>query len=197
MTVSYAIMAHPSRAAWVDELLEQMGDTPVAWAKPPWATPKHHEPIWRTKREALQTHGDTDYHCVIQDDAILCHGFKDRVEALEPGDRVTNLFYRDKRAYREAARMARLGYDRGYFTAPVTKYTPLGVGVMVPTHHIRDLIAYCDEVDDRGGDDPRMKKWMRARGIELFVPLPSLVDHRISKSLIGHPIQRKAWRFAR
>lgn len=191
-------MAHPSRKAWVNDLLKQLGDVPVAWAEPPWATPKHQEAIWRTRRAALLTHTDAPFHCIVQDDAILARDFVRRVSSLvDHGDRyLYMLFYRNKRGWDQAIRLAHEAErtNRGYFTIPYT--CMLGPGVVIPTARIPDLIAFGDQCEARLGDDPRMKLWMRQNDLEFFVPIPSLVNHRAGESFIGHPQQRVAWRFA-
>ncbi|MCC6619474.1 MAG: hypothetical protein IT341_10610 [Chloroflexi bacterium] len=194
MNVSIAIMAHPQRAAWVAELQAQLGDVPVAWAEPPYATKRDRGPCWRTKRAALLLHTDAPFHCVIQDDAIPCSDFVDHLEQLiQRGERVYGLFYRHKRTWPEAIARANvaLRHGRGVFA----HNNILGPGVVVPTHRIADLIAFCDELDPTLGDDDRMKLWLRANDEEALFALPSLVDHRVGPSFIGHPEHRTAWVF--
>lgn len=192
MNVSIAIMAHPTRGPWVAELIAQLGDVPVAWATPPWATKADRGPCWRTKREALLMHTDAPFHCVIQDDAVPCPDFAARLEELvELGDHVYGLFYRHKRTWPDAIARARVAFrhGRGYFA----HNNILGPGVVVPTHLIADLIAFADEQDPTEGDDDRMKLWLRSRGLQTMFALPSLVDHRVGPSFIGHPTHRVAW----
>lgn len=196
--VSFAVMAHPSRSRWVTELLAQLPpETPVAWAEPPWATRSDHGACWRTKRAALQLHSDAPFHCVIQDDALLAQNFVHRVEQLvEHGDYVYMLFYRHKHGWQDSMREARRAEvsGRGYF---ITSYTAmLGVATVIPTAWIDDLVEYGDGRDPTLGDDNRLKTWVRHSGREILVPIPSLVDHRVGPSLVGHPDKRVAWRFA-
>jgi hypothetical protein len=176
----------------VDQLLGQLGPVPVAWACPPWATREDASPAWDTKRRALLMHTDAPFHCVIQDDAVLGQDFRSRLEELvQAGDHVYGLFYRHKPNRDDLRQRARRATD--HFLAPGFL---LGVGVVVPAARIADLVAYCDGVVTNRGDDFRMRRWMAARGIETYVPIPSLVDHRPGPSIIGHNGDRVAWRFA-
>lgn len=196
MNVSVAVMAHPSRRAWVADLQRELGDVPVAWATRPWATRGNRESCWRTKRAALLLHTDAPFHCVVQDDAILCTEFLERIDELVAhGEFVFSLFYRHKRTWPIAIDRANQALRRGldHF---VMNGNVLGVAVIVPTHWIADVISFCDELPAHLGDDDRMKLWARERGHETLFPLPSLVDHRVGPSLIGHPPERVAWRFA-
>lgn len=190
MTVSYAIMAHPSRRAFVDELLATIGDMPVAWAEPPYAAPGYRVPVWRTCREAMRMHTDAEYHCVIQDDALPCLRFRERVEALATGDYLYALFYRNKGSWPEVKRLARPGVD---FTV---RGRLLGPAVVYPTRRIEDCIEYCDRLPDSLGSDDRIKVWAKDRGVDTYFPIPSLVDHRVGPSFLGHPKRRTAWRLA-
>lgn len=193
MKVSYAVMAHPKRSADAIGLSAAL-DAPIAWAEPPWASETDRGPCWRTKRAALLMHSDRPFHCVVQDDAILGRDFIGRAEKLvDAGDYLYMLFYRHKRTWPGAIRAATTNQERGFFTV---RGMVLGVGLIVATERIRDLVAFCDGLDPMAGDDDRMKIWTQHRELDTYVPLPSLVDHRVQPSLIGHPLRRVAWKFA-
>jgi hypothetical protein len=196
MNVSYAVMAHPERAAWVAELQQTLGDVPVAWAEPPYATPQDRSAVWRTCREALLLHTDAPFHCVIQDDAVLAPRFTDRVEQMvEAGDYLYMLFWRPKLGYREEQHLAFRAFRRpGYFIK--SGGAMLGVAMIYPTHLIPDIVAFCDAFDPTKSDDERVKGWADDRGISTYVPLPSPVNHRGDKSLVWHGGRKRvAWRF--
>lgn len=188
--VSFAIMAHPSRRRYVDQLVAEVGDMPIAWAEPPFAEPGFREPVWRTQRAALLMHTDAPWHCVLQDDVLPCPDFRARVEELVHGDQLFMLFYRHKRTWKKVNRVAGLGQD---FTM---RGGLLGPALVFPTERIDDLIAFCDQMDPGLGSDDRIKVWARERGVDTYVPIPSLVDHRVGPSLVGHPESRVAWRVA-
>ena len=74
MKISYSIMAHPNRKEWAEELAREL-DCEIYW--------DNDNTIWHTSRGAWQLADRTsDYHFVIQDDAILCRNFKQRVQEL-------------------------------------------------------------------------------------------------------------------
>jgi hypothetical protein len=193
--LSIAIMAHPSRTGYVAELHKALGPVPVAWHDGPDATRTDHLPIWRTRRAALLLADPAaDFHCLLQDDAIPTADFRARAEALvdQHGDRLYALFYRRTPRLPEVHQVAMRSVRRGWFAA---RGYIRGVGVVVATERIPDLVAFGDAIGGHRGDDYRMKHWAIARGIETIVPIPSLVDHRPGPSLAGHNGERRAWRF--
>ncbi len=195
MNVSLAIMAHPSRAAWVDELQETLGDVPVAWAQPPYATPHDRGAVWRTCREALLLHTDAPFHCIVQDDAVLGGDFIDRLERMvEAGDYLYMLFWRPKQGFPVEYHMAHRARRHGFFIKDGGSM--LGVGMVYPTARIDDLIAFADAEEPSMSDDERVKTWSVARGVQTYVPIPSLVNHRGEVSLVWHGGRRRvAWAF--
>jgi hypothetical protein len=193
--VSIAIMAHPDRRVWVDELQAQLGPVPVAWARPPWATVRDREPIWRTCRQAMLLHDDAPFHCVIQDDAVLGHDFGARLERLvEAGDYIYCLFWRPHTGYPMEARLAQMNEPDGYFKK--LGGSMFGVAVVYPTRFIPEIVKAGDR-EGRAADDMRVKKWAILNHVETYIPLPSLVDHRGDTSFHDPSLPiRRAWRFA-
>jgi hypothetical protein len=199
--VSIAIQAHPSRREHVDELVRALGpDVTVAWARPPFATTTDWRPIWRTKREAMLM-GEASgapFHCVLQDDVVLVPHFRERLEALvDLGPyAIYMLFFRMKRAYAAlngAAQSAMAAGTGGFATrrGPI-----LGPGLVFSRDAINDIVRFGDRDPGMDGDDDRMRRWVRASRRQVFIAIPSLVDHRGDQSLIGHAGRRVAWQFA-
>lgn len=182
--VSVSIQAHPTREAGVQYLKAKLGDVAVAYDEK--------SNVWDTRRRALQLHDeDAEFHLIVQDDAVICADFFPRLEeVLKHGDGLAySLFYRDKpgvawprKAMREAARA---GLAQGWFTFPRLQF---GVGIVLPTRIIPDLITFVDEiVDTDKQDDLFMNEYLVAHNMETLYPLPSLVDHRHDgESMIGH-----------
>lgn len=67
MKISYSIMAHPKRKEWAEELSKEL-KCPIYYDTD--------NTIWNTCKGAWKLATDSDYHFVIQDDAILCNNFK-------------------------------------------------------------------------------------------------------------------------
>lgn len=185
MKLKYAIQAHPKRRPYVRELLRQLGrDTPVAWDEK--------RSVWDTwKRAALLCNGDSDFTVVIQDDAVLGKDFHRRLEKVVDREEefAYCLFYRlkNKKTHKAFNAAGWAGRKRGGFAFPRFQFC---VGSAIPTRWIPDIIEYGDSLDADGlpsrGDDPRINAFLNSRGILTFYPLPSLVSHRIGRS-ISHP----------
>ena len=70
-----------------------------------------------------------------------------------------------------------------------------GVGIVMPVEFIEPMVAWCDRLTIPNYD-MRQSHWLRAHGIKVWYPYPSLVDHRDSPSLIeGRNGRRRALRF--
>ena len=91
MKISYSIMAHPKRKEWAEELAREL-DCEIYW--------DNDNTVWHTCRGAWQLADRTsDYHSVIQHDAVLCRNFKQIVQELvkkrveEQGETAFQLFF--------------------------------------------------------------------------------------------------------
>lgn len=184
-----SVMAHPSRAEFFPYLSRCLGDVPFAIDNKQigvWANCKR---AWRLSDPSA------DYHCVIQDDAILCEGFVEKaVEFVkkhhEEGKPKAFSFYFGNRS--ADLDQAREGMKVGW----TKKRAPTwGVAICLPTDLIPEMIEYCDTLFERQ-DDTRIGKFLKSRGIETYYPMPSLVDHRIElESLVGDPGKHRRARF--
>ncbi|MCI0542304.1 hypothetical protein L0Y69_00925, partial [bacterium] len=143
---------------------------------------------------------DALFHAVIQDDAIVCDNFQARAEkAIEDALRIMgkkpfaiSFYHGDKE---EFADDAQLGLKRGY---TVRKRPGWGVAICLPTVIIEDLVRECDTFSEKQ-DDERITRFLLNHGMEVYFPLPSLIDHRATDetpSLVGDPGEnRRAFAF--
>jgi hypothetical protein len=198
VSLSVSIMAHPDRAAQVDELRARLGTAvPVAWdfEGVPGRDP---ERVWRTARRGWELHNPrADWHLLLQDDAIVA---PDLLPALEVGLKhvperaVVSLYIGTGRPL--APLWERLGGRADLEGAAwiVGARLMWGVAIVVPTRMIGDLLDYGDK--QRGiPDDMRAGRWARQRRYEAWFPWPSLVDHPDGQSLVGHGSGRKALKY--
>ena len=193
MNTSFAVMAHPKRQARALALSDQLDRAPVAWAQRPYATKDDWGPVWDTRRAALLMHTDAPFHCIVQDDVTLTRDFRRKVEALtDHGDHLYMLFFRKKRNWPKANELANGRTDFVISDGPL-----LGPGLVFPVAWIPELVEACDAMERTYGDDDRMRRWLRSTGKTIYVPIPSLVEHDRSGSLIGNNDYRTAWRFRR
>lgn len=195
--VSVAIMAHPDRSRFIPELVDRLDRKPkVVWDQ--------RNDRWDTGRRSLLAYNPAaTHHMVIQDDAVVCRDLVAGVErALRhvpaPEGAPTPLCLYTGRVKKFRAAMRRhVGRRRVSWLSMPSIYW--GVGVVMPTELIPDLVAWGDEHPEVANYDYRMGQWMRAQGITVWYPYPSLVDHRHSPSLVegrSSATSRHAHRFA-
>jgi len=185
--LSVSVMAHPSREKWFSHLKDRLGDVPFAIDRGLG--------IWDTCRRAWEMHDpDAKYHVVIQDDAIVCRGFQEKAEAFirqhDAENRAFGFYFGNKKTLRQQAASAlKVGY--------AVKITPSwGVAICLPTSYIPDMIEQCNEMNNKQ-DDVRIGRFITSRKMQVYFPMPSLVDHRVGhKSLVGDPGKgRRAYYF--
>lgn len=186
MKLSISVMAHPSREKYFQYLKDNLGDVPFS-IDGGWG-------VWENCKRAWRMHDPkADYHVVIQDDAIICKDFKARAERLVGHQRkqyAYNFYFGNRQAFRE---LAKQGMKKGYI---ITRWTNWGVAICLPVWLIEEMIQFCDKLKSRH-DDTRIGTFLKHKGIELFFPMPSLVNHRTHESsLVGDPaMHRQAWHF--
>lgn len=197
VTVSVAVMAHPTRRRFVDELLTRL-DRPatVVWDQ--------RNDRWDTGRRSMLAHDpDASHHLVIQDDAIPC---RDLVAGVEkalgrlPHPETSPLCLYLGRVQPHAGKInqlvTRAVRDTSWITMGQLHWGP---GIVMPTHLIGDMVAWCDQRSEVPNYDKRISRWCQHQGLTVWYPWPSLVDHRgvtQNPSLIdGRTGNRRAHRF--
>lgn len=200
MDISISIMAHKVRFQWVIDLLNKL-DAPadVVWDR--------HQSVWDTGRRALLSYDkDADYHVVLQDDTAVCLDLVATVEKITksvPKGHPIGLYYGSRPL------KSRYGqYYKGVKSCGaswlVLNSSPLwGVGIVLPTEHIEQIVEFGDNVTLSGGAiyDARIRKWYVKHKIDQWYPIPSLVDHRSAleqqDSLLGRTngVGRTAYEF--
>lgn len=180
--LAVSIMAHQKRKAFIPSLVKDLGgDIPVVWDRI--------NNRWDTGRRALLAHEqtpDATHVMVIQDDAVVSKALPQGVsKALEstPRDVVLGLYVGRSRPFKES-----MSHITRAIT-PDTKWLIMsqlhwGVGVVVPVKYINDLVTWCDDRPNIPNYDKRMSRWFQLNGVKVWYPWPSLVDHRISPSLV-------------
>jgi hypothetical protein len=175
MKVSLAVMAHPSRETMVRGLLPKLPGATVVYDR--------HGDRWDTgRRSMLAFDPGADYHCVVQDDAVLCRDFTTQVRrALETvAGKGPVAFYAGcttkarSDGMVEAVERARRTRRR-WVRAPGPWW---GVAVAVRTKAIPAMVRWCDE-RTIPNYDLRMAEYFAHRGHLCWYSVPSLVDHRV------------------
>lgn len=176
--VSLAIMAHPQREAMVrDLLIPALDEEPtVVWDRL--------NDRWDTGKRALQAHGGSDFHIVIQDDAVVSPGLVAGVRAmlavLPPGVPI-GLYYgsvRPRRSYHRYMYEAAKAEGARWIVLPESPMW--GVGLVIPTADVAGIIELGDTVTSTNNYDTRVATYYQRCHVEQWFPIPSPVDHRIA-----------------
>ena len=173
--VSVAVMAHKRRAHLVDDLVAALDREPVV-------TWDERDDRWDTGRRAiLAADPEATHHVVIQDDAIvcrdLCAGIEHMYGFINP-ERPMGLYFGSRVPHSQRySAMYRRARRRNARWIEVQQSPMWGVGLVIPTAHVADLVRYADQVASPAYDG-RVRRWYRRHHIPQMFPIPSLVDHR-------------------
>lgn len=194
MTLSVAIMAHRQRAQFIPPLLDRLGldDGAVVWDE--------RGDRWHTGRRSMLAYDtEASHHLVVQDDAVVPRDLVAGVtQALGrvPADSPMCLYIGKTRKFWTA--MARSGLQAPRTPAWLAMgQIHWGVGIVMPTHLIEPMVAWGDQHPEVENYDKRLSRWCEHKGLTVYYPWPSLVDHRESPSLVqGRQARgRRAQRF--
>lgn len=163
-------MAHPSRAEFFSYLMEKLG-IPLSQFS---IDTKNN--LLENCKSAWRLHDPgTDYHVVIQDDAIICDNFVERATEFiksHPADGY-NFFLKEANPA--------LVRD-GVYTDVVTRG---GVAICLPVKHIAPMLEEFDRQFSRHDDD-RISIYAKKNRMKILFPVPSFVDHRCDLPSLAH-----------
>lgn len=172
--LSISVMAHESRARHFDYLKERLGDVPFAIDKQ-----GEEVGIWENRKRALKLHGDSKYHLVVQDDAIVCDNFRERAEAFIQkieafGYPSAFQFFIGERYNFATPHQLNIGRSRGYLDSRDLAW---GVAIAFLTEWIPECITYGDWYP-AWQDDTKIKYFLKKKKAIVHYPVPCLIDHR-------------------
>jgi hypothetical protein len=175
MKLSVAIMAHPTRKAFVDELLPQLPGAVVVWDE--------RNDRWHTgRRSMLAFSARADWHLVVQDDALLCKDFLGQVrEALaEVADGPAAFYCGRSGQFGSSSSFDALNnaFRKGerWVKAPGPFWGP---AVAVRTVDIPAMVRWCDRRPDIPNYDRRMSRYFHHLKRDCWYSVPCLVEHRV------------------
>lgn len=140
---------------------------------------------------------DADFHCVVQDDAVVADNFREKAAA----------FIVKQEEKRRAERRPAHGYN--FFLkqdrrkspiwpqdgAYVDKVTRGGVAICLPTAHILPMLREYDRQRSKHDDD-RISEYVKRKGMKMLFPVPSLIGHRGDiESVAGNHRGLDVWKF--
>lgn len=179
LTFSVSVMAHESRAKHFDYLKKHLGDVPFSIDDN-----KQKLGTWGNCKRAWSLRDKTkDYHLVIQDDAVLCDNFMEKVsEFINKYPNESYQLFRGKKRQSWAIGTAKLDVD------VLQGQLLWGVAIMLRQDIIEPAIHWGEQnFVPSYPDDTRIKKYLDSKGIKTLYPYPSLVDHRtIQDSLVNN-----------
>lgn len=179
-SISAAIMAHPDRSRFVTELRSKLDrDVPVVWDE--------RNDRWDTGSRAMAVYDPTaTHHLVLQDDAVIPHDLLAGLEkalARVPDEAALCLYFgKVKRSRTSIWRI--INRTRADTSWVVTTHLNWGVGIVLPTRHIKEMLSWANMRSDIANYDIRIGRWLQHNRIPVYYPWPSLVDHRNSPSLV-------------
>lgn len=179
--ISAAIIAHPSRKAYVRELRRKV-NVPVVWDEK--------QNMWDTARRAILEYDPAaEYHVIIDDDALPADYFLEGCQGIAdalPNQTLVGLFVgEDIRLHVMLNGHRGHGGDFDLSTVSFLQFAGVlnwGVATMIPTGWIPDLIDYCDTLPFPEVDR-RMGTFANALRYPTLYSWPSIVDHRKGPSL--------------
>lgn len=175
MNVSFAVMAHPARADFVDDLLPHLPEgTPVVWDQKC--------DRWDTGSRSMAAYDrDSDWHVVVQDDALPCLDFAVGVHrALGQIEHYGPVSFYTGRARPHGPAVTR-AVSRAMLAGKswLEMRGPLwGPAVAVPTDMIDRMLDYCEDIAVPNYD-LRMTVYFSKIGVPCWYSIPSLVNHRV------------------
>lgn len=189
MKISATIMAHPKRKAQAESLARQLKKYPFVMVHICYDSQQagSHKEEWDNGTRALMSGvGVGDWHCVIQDDAILTPNFYENLEgaiASVPSKTLISLYTGKPRPFGKRVEQA---------VNKVTSETWLqymllmwGVGILIPADHIEPMVEFVADRDEPY--DTRIGIFYQRNRLPIYYTMPSLVDHDDSlDSLLDH-----------
>lgn len=186
MNISVAVMAHPKRAANAVRLRNKLLGQGFASVS---ITYDEINSEWETGVRALGNHIDSDWHIVLQDDAIISHNtfYGNVTKALTAvPERTLVSFYTGK------VRPFPTKIQNAVDVAQITKASWLkgntlywGVGIAIPTEQIEPMLEAANRKQLKY--DSRVGWYYRQRRQPVYYTWPSIVDHNYKLgSLVGN-----------
>ncbi len=207
-TVSYNIMAHPSRKNLVEYLQGRLKNVNVIWDK--------NNNIWDTRKMCLEDHikQGKDFGITIQDDSIICNDFQEKAERFinQIGEKeaIYNFFYT---MYSSLLAIEEAIAKRENYIKNIKPGITSELCFAFPTHLMREMIDICN-TSDKGSisvpDGAKEADWVmderyvKDKGLYTYFTVPSLVDHRVELDSLYYPkgfidpkvyVCRRAWWF--
>ena len=188
MKISVSIMAHPKRKREAEALYKKLIQYPFSDVYIIWDELNNE---WHTGERSLKGGVvlGSDWHLVIQDDAVLTPHIYDNIVGLiaaMPVKSVVSLYTGKVRPLPERVTEAVAKAPDGSF---LTHYMMMwGVAILLPSDQIEAMLEFAADPKFRDDKyDIKVGRFYMANRLPIYYSMPSLVDHDDSiGSLIGN-----------
>lgn len=188
MKVSIAIQHHPARAALLPALLDRLPAGTAVVEDPDPDAPRRSP--FRTYLRALSTiPPDATHRLIVQDDALPCDSFEERMVALvtERPDTLMPLFVPGAAQHRRQMLLASMSGER--WARLSNGWVPT-VALVWPVALAASFLVFVEERGydpaKQGADDGVVGTFASRRRLTIYAPVPSIVEHPdVEPSLIG------------
>lgn len=178
-------MAHPRRGRQAGILYNRIKAMPFTQATLVMDTTNTE---WNTGKSALQAYRQpSDWHVVIQDDAILTPNFYENiVSAIEhlPNKTLFSLYTGTARPLKDRVSLAVANAKDGEWLQSHQLYW--GVGIAIPTDHIEKMLEFVEDIELQY--DNKIGEFYCQNSMPVYYCIPSLVDHddELNSLIAGH-----------
>jgi hypothetical protein len=183
--VSVAIMAHPDRSSEAIKLSKKLHKGKFHGVSLIFDDGQGE---WETGVRALRAHVDSDWHIVIQDDAIISESFYTNViKAIEnvPEHTLLSFYTGTVRPFPSAVKRAvtkAMETSASYLSFPTLNW---GVAYAIPTDTIEQVLLEVER--SRLPYDERIGRYYLKNGKKVYYTAKSIVDHNYKLgSLVGN-----------
>lgn len=187
ISVSVAIMAHPSRAEMVKDLLARL-DVPATVV---WDEKQDRHDTGVRSLEAFDP--DCTHHMVIQDDAVPCRdlvaGVTKALERVPTGHPLSCYIGKVKPFAREVDKIVARAHDGVSFIRMAGIYW--GPCIVAPIADLPELTRWFRNAQGIKNYDRRTSRWFERQRRECWYTWPPLVDHRGDESLTHRHTSRR------
>lgn len=175
MRISVSVMAHPKRKLQAEDLALQLSNYPFCDVTIIWDELNDE---WHTGKRALLggVVAGSDWHLVIQDDAILTPLFYENIEGAiinVPTKTVISLYTGTVKPFAERVQLAVSKADTATWLEGFLLFW--GVGVLIPSDHIQPMLDFVAKRTEQY--DTRIGIFYQRNMLPIYYTMPSLVDH--------------------
>lgn len=179
--ISKTIMAYKARKNRIPYIRSMVGDAAVSLDDGRWGLWENSRRCWLSRDPA------SEFHLVIQDDAVICRDFSNRMSEIfaNVGNDYKNfaycLYFRIKNDSKSDVianfNKRAIGAYKSKKSHFIDKYLRYGIAYMMPSHLVPEMIDYADKLDNLGNhDDTRYSHFAAHKGLRIVYPLASLID---------------------